>query len=41
MVPDPMELIFTEDITHEKLNWLIEHVDEMVVRLEEDENQYS
>ena len=38
-VTDPMKMMLTEDLNQEKLNWLIEHVDEMVSDLEEYENE--
>ena len=33
-----MKLVLTEDISRERLNWLVEHVDEMFSEEEEDEN---
>jgi hypothetical protein len=38
-VPEPMNMLETEDISSEKLNWLIRHVDEMFLDLEESENE--
>jgi hypothetical protein len=35
-VSDPMKLMLTEDLNQEKINWLIEHFDEMVMDLEEE-----
>jgi len=34
-----MKMMLTEDLNQEKLNWLIEHVDEMVSDLEEYDNE--
>ncbi len=34
-----MNTIFTEDLTSERLNWLIGHVDEMFSELDEIENE--
>jgi hypothetical protein len=38
-VPEPMNMQETEDLTREKLSWLIGHVDEMFLDLEESENE--
>jgi len=34
-----MNMMQTEDLSREKLSWLIEHVDEMVQALDEYENE--
>jgi len=34
-----MNMMETEDITQEKLNWLIEHVDEMFLDLEMNDHE--
>jgi hypothetical protein len=34
-----MNMLETEDISREKLNWLIGHVDEMFLEIEESENE--
>jgi hypothetical protein len=33
-----MKLVLTEDITQDRLNWLVERVDEMFSEEEDDEN---
>ena len=33
-----MKLVLTEDINQDRLNWLVEHVDEMFSEEEDDEN---
>ena len=38
-VLDPMKMMLTEDLNQEELNWLIEHVDEMVSELDDYENE--
>lgn len=38
MVYDPMKLVLTEDINQDRLNWLVERVDEMFSEEDDDEN---
>jgi len=38
MVSDPMKLVLTEDINQDRLNWLVERVDEMFSEEDDDEN---
>ena len=38
MVSDLMKLVFSEDISRDRLSWIVEHVDEMFSEEEEDEN---
>ena len=33
-----MKLVLTEDINRDRLNWIVEHVDEMFSEEESDEN---
>jgi hypothetical protein len=33
-----MKMMLSEDLNRERLNWLIEHVDEMFSDMDEDEN---
>ena len=39
IIPGRMNMMETEDITQEKLNWLIEHVDEMFLDLEMNDHE--
>jgi hypothetical protein len=34
-----MKMMLSEDITRDRLNWLIEHVDEMFSDIDENENE--
>jgi hypothetical protein len=34
-----MKMMLSEDLTRERLNWLIEHVDEMCQDMDENENE--
>ena len=38
MVSDPMKLVLTDDINQDRLNWLVERVDEMFSEEDDDEN---
>jgi hypothetical protein len=34
-----MKMMLSEDLSRERLNWLIEHVDEMFSEMDENENE--
>jgi hypothetical protein len=34
-----MKMMLSEDLNRERLNWLIEHVDEMFSEMDENENE--
>jgi hypothetical protein len=34
-----MQHLLSEDLTHDRLNWLIEHIDEMFLDMEENANE--
>jgi hypothetical protein len=39
MVLDSMNRIFSEDLNQERINWVIENIDELFMELEENENE--
>jgi hypothetical protein len=38
MVLEPMTMTFAEDLNQEKIQWVIENIDELFLDLEENEN---
>jgi hypothetical protein len=39
MVLDSMNMIFAEDLNQDKINWVIENIDELFMEMEEHENE--
>jgi hypothetical protein len=37
-VLEPMNMMFAEDLNKEKIQWVIENIDELFLDMEEDEN---
>jgi len=39
VVKSAMRQLVSEDLTHDRLNWLIEHIDEMFLDMDEKSNE--
>jgi len=39
VVLEPMNRMFTEDLNQEKIQWVIENIDELFLDMEENENE--